>query len=67
MGGVVERLQSLCVHFGPVVGLVGVCGLPVDFWWPVNTWLRMGLLEAQDRATVSVAWPFSDLAFKSIK
>ena len=35
-----------------------VCGLPVDFQWPVNTWLRVGVLEAQDGGAVSVAWPF---------
>ena len=40
-----------------------VCGLPVDFWWPVNTWLRVGglrvgVLEAQDGGAVGVAWPF---------
>ena len=35
-----------------------VCGLPVDFRWPVNTWLRVGVLEAQDGGAVGVAWPF---------
>ena len=31
-----------------------VCGLPVDFWWQVNTLLEMGVLEAQDGAVVVV-------------
>ena len=33
------------------------CGLPVDFQWPVNTRLRMGVLEAQDGVVVGVVWP----------
>ena len=37
-----------------MVGIV--CGLPVDFQWPDNTWLRMGVLEAQDGAAVGVTW-----------
>ena len=45
-------ILALCMQcgFGGIVG----------FWWPVNTWLRMGVLEAheQDGDTVSVAWPF---------
>ena len=41
-----------------------VCGLLEDFWWPVNTQLRMGVLEVQDGAAVGVAWSFpSGLAF----
>ena len=35
-----------------------VCEFPVDFQWSVNTWLRVGILEAQDGAAVGVAWPF---------
>ena len=35
-----------------------VCGLPVDFQWPVNTWLRMVVHEAQGDAAVGVTWPF---------
>ena len=31
-----------------------VCGLPVDFRWPVDTLLEMGVLEAQDGAVVGV-------------
>ena len=38
--------------------MVLVGGLPVDFRWPVNTWLRVGVLEAQDGGAVGVAWPF---------
>ena len=57
VGGVVERS---CVHFGHV-GAVWfceiACGLPVDFWYPVNTWLRMGVLETQDGLVVGVVWP----------
>ena len=34
------------------------CWLPVDFRWPVNTRLRIGVLEAQDGAGVGVTWPF---------
>ena len=38
--------------------LCGFCGivygLPVDFRWPVNTLLEMGVLEAQDGAVVGV-------------
>ena len=30
------------------------CGLPVDFWWPVNTLLEMGVLEAQGGAVVGM-------------
>ena len=30
-------------------------GFPVDFRWPVNTWLRVGVLEAQDGGAVGVA------------
>ena len=37
---------------------VMLCVYPVDFWWPVNTRLRMGVLEAQDGGAVGVAWPF---------
>ena len=32
-----------------------VCGLPVDFRWPVNTLLRVGV---QDGGAVGVAWSF---------
>ena len=50
VGGVVEwscwstvlTLRKLCTFWGIA------CRLPVDFWWPVNTSLRMGVLEAQD-------------------
>ena len=35
-----------------------VCGLPVDFRWPVNTSLSVGVLEAQDGDAVGVAWSF---------
>ena len=41
--------------------LCGFCGiaygLPVDFWWPVNISLRMGVLEAQDGVVVGVVCP----------
>ena len=38
-------------------------GLFVGFRWPVNTSLRMGVLEAQDGVVVGVVWPLSsDLA-----
>ena len=33
-----------------------VCGLPEDFQWPVNTSLRMGVLEVQDGVGVGVVW-----------
>lgn len=40
----VLALRKLC-------GLSGIaCELPVDFRWPVNTCLRMVVLEAQDDA-----------------
>ena len=29
----------------------------VGFWWPVNTWLEMGFLEAQDDAIVGMVRP----------
>ena len=51
--------EQLCVHFGLVdaVWFCGiVCGLPVDFQWPVSTCLRIGVLEAEDVAVVGVAW-----------
>ena len=36
-----------------------ICVLLVDFRWPVNTWLRISVLEAQaDGAAVCVTWPF---------
>ena len=33
-------MWMLCVNCG-----MG-CGLPVDFWWAVGTWLRIGVPEA---------------------
>ena len=56
-----KAAKSLCA-FWPCgsmqCGFSGiVCGLLVDFRWPVNTWLRMGVLEAQDVAAVGVTWP----------
>ena len=49
---VVKRLPSLCVM------QCGLVGLFVGFRWPVNAWLRVGVLEAQDGGAVGVAWPF---------
>ena len=47
----VLALRKLCV-------LIGIdCGLPVDIRWPVGTWLRMMVLEAQGGAVLGVAWP----------
>ena len=47
------------VYFGMQCGFSGiVCGLPLDFRWPVNSRLRMGVLEAQGGAAVGVAWLF---------
>ena len=45
VGGVVEQSCVCCESCVVVVGLP--CGLLVDFRWPVNTWLRTGVLEAQ--------------------
>ena len=42
------------MHFG-FCGIA--CGLPVDFRWPANTLLRMGVLEAQDSIVVGVVCP----------
>ena len=63
VGRVVERMRShifVCIlallmqcGFSEIV-----CGLPVDFQWPLNTWLRVGVLEAQDGGAVGMAWPF---------
>ena len=36
-----------------------VCGFPEDFRWPVNTSLRMGVLEARDGVVVGVVWPLA--------
>ena len=45
-----------------------VCGLSVDFWWPVNTWLRVGVLEARDGGAVGLAWSFpSGLPFGPLR
>ena len=33
-------------------------GLFVSFRWPVNTWLKVGVLEVQDGGAVGVVWPF---------
>ena len=56
VGGVAERS---CVHFGVVESFCGtVYGLPVDFRWPVNTWLEMVVLEAQNDAVVGVVRVF---------
>ena len=33
-----------------------VCGLPEDFRCPVNTSIRMGVLEVQDGVVVGVVW-----------
>ena len=38
--------------------LAGVV-LFVGFWWPVSTWLRTGVLEAEDVAVVGVRIPKS--------
>ena len=32
-------------------------GLFVGFHWPVSTWLRIGVLEAEGVAVVGVTWP----------
>jgi hypothetical protein len=55
-------LRKLC-------GLIGIaCEIPVDFRWPVNTCLRMVVLQAQCDAIQDVAWPLpSDRSFESIK
>ena len=63
VGGVVKRLQSLSVSFAVALWMQCgfgdiVCGLLGNFRWPVNTWLRVGVLEAQDGAAVGMAWPF---------
>lgn len=47
--------KSLCGCSAVFSGIV--CELPVDFRWPVNTWLRVGVLEARDSGAVGVAWP----------
>ena len=52
-----KAAKSLCV-FWPCGGSVVLVGLFVSFRWPVNTWLRVGVLEAQDGGAVGVAWPF---------
>ena len=44
-------VRMLCVNCG-----MG-CGLPVDFRWAVNTWLRIGAPEAYGGAYVGVVWP----------
>ena len=45
-----------------------VCGLTVDFQWPVDNWLGMYILEAQDGAVVGVAWPLpSDQASSTLR
>ena len=41
------------------LGITEACGLPVDFWWPINTLLRMGVLETQDGGVVGVICPLS--------
>ena len=39
----------------------------MDFRWPANTLLRMGILEAQDVVVVGVVWPLpSSLASGSL-
>ena len=59
VGRVLERLPVCILALWIQCGLSGiVCGLPVDSRWPVNTWLRAGVLEAQDGGAVGVAWPF---------
>ena len=59
------RLLALWMRCG-YTGIV--CGLPVDFRWPVYTWLRVGVLEAQDGGAVGVAWPFpSSLASSPLR
>lgn len=53
-------MKELCAfwHGGSCVGFcVIACGLPVDIRWPFNTWLRMGVPEAQDDVVVGVVWP----------
>jgi hypothetical protein len=48
--GVGRTAVELCA-FWPLCGLSGIaCELPVDFWWPVSTCLRMVVLEAQGDA-----------------
>ena len=42
------------MHFGLVESCVVFVGLFVDFQWPVNTLLEMGVLEAQGGAVVGV-------------
>ena len=43
--------EGVVLHFGLVDGLF------VDFWSSVSTWLRIGVLKAEDVAVVGVAWP----------
>ena len=54
VGSMMERPQS---HFGPVDALI-VCAFLVDFWWPVNAWLKVGVLNTRNGGAVGVAWPF---------
>ena len=55
------------MHFG-LVEAVWFVLLFVGFWWPVNTSLEIGVLEAQDDAVVGVVRLLSSsLAFENIK
>ena len=47
---------SVCV-FWPCGCSVVYEGLFVGFWWPVSTWLTIGVLVADDVAVVGVVWP----------
>ena len=53
-----SRDGTVCIWLCESCGFCGIaCGLPVHFRWPANTWLRKGVLEAQDGVAVSVVWP----------
>lgn len=59
-GNVVQRLWSHHVHFGLVDAVWFcriVCGLLVDFQWPVSTWLRIRVLETPDGVVVAPSPP----------
>ena len=47
------------MHFGLVEAVCFLCncGLPVDFQWPVDILLEMGVLEAQEGAVMGVVIP----------
>ena len=47
-----SRDGVLCIRLA-LWKLCGFVGLLIGFQWPVNTWLKMGVLEAQDGVDVS--------------